>query len=174
VQTFRIALTIIAAVLLQALLSGFEFFRYVDLALVLTAYYGLQRQPLLAMFAGMLLGLGRDAVTGGVLGVGGFTNTLIGYLIAVSSIRLSLENPLARLATVAIASAANTALFVALYLTIEQSLPHTESWQEFGKIIGWKTLGDTLAAVPIFMILDRVFAEQSAARRMAIKKRFYE
>jgi hypothetical protein len=87
---------------------------------------------------------------------------------------LSLENPLARLATVAIASAANTALFVALYLTIEQSLPHTESWQEFGKIIGWKTLGDTLAAVPIFMILDRVFAEQSAARRMAIKKRFYE
>lgn len=174
-QTFRIVLTIGATILLQALLSQLDLFHgYVDLALVVTAYYGLQRAPILGMFAGAALGIGWDSVAGGILGVGGFSKTLIGYLIAVASIRLSLENPLARLATVALASAANTVLFVGLYEVLEQSLPHAGSWQEFGRTLGWKVVADTVAAIPIFLILDRVFSEQTAARRMAIKRRFYE
>jgi hypothetical protein len=39
---------------------------------------------------------------------------------------------------------------------------------------GWKALGDTVAAIIVFIILDRVFYEQATARRMAIKRRFYE
>jgi hypothetical protein len=57
---------------------------------------------------------------------------------------------------------------------LEQALPHVGSWGEFGKTVGFRALGDTLAAVGVFMALDRVFAEQRAARRMAIKRRFYE
>jgi rod shape-determining protein MreD len=174
VQTFRIVLTIAATILLQVLLSEFGFVKYVDLPLVVTAYFSFQRQPLLAMFTGMILGLGGDAIGGGVLGVGGFSKTLIGYLISVTSIRLSLENPLARLATVAVASTLNTILYAGLYLMIEQPLPNTASWPEVGKMLGWKLLADTLATLPVLITLDRVFAEQTAARRMAIKKRFYE
>jgi rod shape-determining protein MreD len=178
VQTFRIVLTIIVAVLLQVLLSQVdflrEFFQYSDLALVITVYLGLQRAPFLGMFGGMALGLGRDAIEGGILGVGGFSKTLIGYLVALASVRLSLENPLARLATVAVASAANTVLFVGLYQMLERPLPYSGTWQEFGRTLGWKVVADTILAVPVFIVLDRVFVEQTAARRMAIKKRFYE
>lgn len=174
-QTFKIALTIVVALLLQMVLPNYlGFFEYIDLALVVTVYFGLQRAPVLGMLTGMLAGLGGDAVTGGVVGVGGFSKTLIGYLVGTASVRLSLENPLARLAVVAVSSAANTVLFVGLYQMLEQTLPHMATWTEFGATIGWKVLGDSATSIPLFIVLDRVFSEQAAARRMAIRKRFYE
>jgi rod shape-determining protein MreD len=175
VQTLKIALTIIVALLLQYLLPNYlGFFKYIDLPLIVTVYFGLQRDALLGMLTGIALGIGGDALIGGVLGVGGFSKTLIGYLVAMASIRLSLENPLARLAVVAVASAANTLLYVALYQMLEQPLANASTWGELGKIIGWKALADTATAIVMFIMLDRIFAEQKAARRMAIKRRFYE
>ena len=174
-QTFKIALTIVVALLLQMLLSNYlRFFRYIDLPLLVTVYFSLQRAPVLGMVTGMLAGLGGDAIGGGILGVGGFTKTLIGYLVGTASVRLSLENPLARLSVVAIASAANTVLFVGLNQMLEQSLPYVSTWSEFGVTIGWKVLGDTVTSIALFVVLDRAFSEQATARRMAIRKRFYE
>lgn len=180
-QTFKIALTIILALTLQMLLPKFiAIFQYVDLPLIITIYFALQRAPILGMAVGVVAGIGGDAVIGGILGVGGFCKTLIGYLAAMASVKLSLEHPLARLAVVAIASAANTVFFVGLYQMLGQeralreALPYVSSWQEFGKTVGWKTLADTLTSILLFVVLDRAFAEQASARRMAIKKRFYE
>lgn len=174
-QTFKTALTIVVALLLQMLLSDYlGFFQYIDLPLLVTVYFGLQRAPVVGMVTGMLAGLGGDAVSGGIVGVGGFSKTLIGYLVGAASVRLSLENPLARLAVVAVASAANTVLFVGLYEMLEQSLPHMSTWAEFGATIGWKVLGDSVTSIALFVVLDRVFSEQATARRMAIRKRFYE
>lgn len=174
-QTFKIALTIVVALLLQMLLPNYvRFFQYVDLALLVTVYFGLQRAPVIGMVTGMISGLGGDAVGGGVLGVGGFSKTLIGYLVGAASVRLSLENPLARLSVVAVASAANTVLFVGLHQMLEQTLPHVSTWTEFGATIGWKMLGDTVTSIILFVVLDRVFPQQATARRMAIRKRFYE
>jgi rod shape-determining protein MreD len=181
VQTFKIAVTIAVALFLQVLLSNqFAFFKYVDLSLVVTVYFSLQRTPVLGMLTGLTAGLGGDAISGGILGVGGFTKTLIGYIISMASIRLSLENRLIQLAVAAVASLVNTLLFVGLYQVLEQGqsleqvLPYTGSWEELGKATGWKALADTVAAIFVFAALDRVFREQTAARRMAIKRRFYE
>ena len=172
-QTFKIALTIVVALLLQMLLPNYlNLFSYIDLPLVVTVYFGLQREPVLGMVTGMIAGVGGDAVEGGILGVGGFSKTLIGYVVGMASVKLSLENPLARLSVVAVASAANTALFVGLHQTLEQPLVST--WSEFGATIGWKALGDSVTSIVMFVALDRFFSEQAAARRMAIKKRFYE
>ena len=180
-QTFKIALTIIIALSLQMMLPKFiAIFQYVDLPLIVTAYFALQRAPLLGMATGVVCGIGDDAIRGGILGVGGFSQTLIGYLVAMASVKLSLENPLARLAVVALASAANTFLFVGLYQMLEQEqmlmhkLPHAGSWGEFMQTLGWKALADTVASVLLFVLLDRLFSEQAQARRMAIRKRFYE
>lgn len=180
-QTFKIALTIVIALLLQLLLpKHLPFFRYIDLPLLVTVYFGLQRAPMLGMAVGVVTGLGGDAISGGLLGVGGFSKTLIGYLTAMTSVKFSLENPLVRLAVVAVASGANTLLFVGLYQmlhqdqVLEQSLPYINTWGAFGQKLGWKALADTVAAVPMFLVLDRIFSEQAAARRMAIKRRFYE
>ncbi|HKV38753.1 MAG TPA: rod shape-determining protein MreD [Blastocatellia bacterium] len=180
-HTFKIALTIALALFLQLLVSKYlGFFKYVDLALVVTAYFSLQRVPIQGMVTGLIAGLGGDAVSGGILGVGGFSKTLIGYIISIASVKLSLENPLARLAVVALASAANTLLIVGLYQMLEQSqiqeqaLPFTGTWVALLRTVGWKSLADTTAALIGFTALDKLFSEHAAARRMAIKKRFYE
>jgi rod shape-determining protein MreD len=175
VQPFKIALTIVVALLLQMVVPTYlGTFHIVDLPLLVTVYFALQRAPLQGMFTGMACGLGEDAIGGGILGVGGFTKTLIGYLVGIVSIRFSLENPLARLGTVAVASAANTALFVGLNLMLEREMAYAETWPQFGKTVGWLTLANTIASIVVFFIIDRVFAEQTAARRMSIKRRFYE
>ena len=49
-QTFKIALTIVVALLLQMLLSDYlGFFQYIDLPLLVTVYFGLQRAPVVGM-----------------------------------------------------------------------------------------------------------------------------
>ena len=174
-QTFKIILTIFVVLLLQMLLPNYlSFFAYVDLPLVVTVYFGLQRAPMLGMLTGMALGLGGDRVGGGILGVGGFAKTLIGYLVAVASVRFALENPLARLAIMALSSATNTVLFIGLNLMLEQSVSEVATYGALGRMVAWKMLGDTATATVMFIVLDRAFSEQAAARRMAIKKRFYE
>lgn len=174
-QNLKIVLTILVALLLQLVLpKRLLFFRYIDLALIVTVYFSLQREPVRSMFIGAFAGLGGDAVSGGIMGIGGFIKTLTGYLISVTSIKFSLENPLLRLAVVAGASVVNTFLFVGLNLMLEQDLPYISNWSEFGKTLGWKALADTTTAMVLFVILDRVFPEKPAASRMMIKKRFYE
>ena len=180
-RILKIALTIVFALLLQLLLPNYlKFFRYIDLPLLVTVYFSLQRSPRLAMSVGLLAGNGGDVVSGGIIGVSGFTKILIGYLISVVSIKFPLDNPLARLAVVAVASAVNTVLFVGLYQMLEQdqlldqTLPYVSNWAGFGKIVGWKVLADTATSIFLFVALDRVFSEQAETRRMAIRRRFYE
>jgi rod shape-determining protein MreD len=181
VQTFKIALTIVIALFLQLLLCNyFGFFRYLDLPLLITVYFSLQRDLLKGMLTGLAAGLGGDIVAGGILGAGGFSKTLIGYIISVTSVKFSLEHPLARLGVVALASISNTLLLVGLYLMLEQTrvpeqtLPLTGTWAQLARTVGWKALADTVGALFVFVTLDRVFLEQAMARRMAIKRRFYE
>lgn len=174
-QTFKIVLTILVALLLQLVLSNyFRFFRYVDLPLLVTVYVSLQRAPMLGMVTGCLAGIGGDIVGGGILGIGGFSKTLIGYTIAIISIRFSLENALVRVGIAGLGSAANTVLFVSLNLMLDQSVPAADSWGMFGRAVGWKAIGDSAVSIVAFLILDRVFSEQVQSGRMAIKKRFYD
>jgi rod shape-determining protein MreD len=174
VQTFKIAATIAVALVLQLLLGKYApFMRYVDLPLVVTAYFSLQRVPMLAMTVGIVMGLAGDKVFGSVLGVGGFSKTLIGYVIAVGSIKFPLlENFLVRLGVIAFASAANTLLFIGLYQMLEQPLPFPFNWSILAETGGWKALGDTSAGLVVFMILDRLFPEQGTSGRVATKRRF--
>ena len=174
-QSLKVALTITVALLLQMVLpKQLPFFQYIDLALLITVYFSLQRAPISGMLVGVVGGIGQDAIGGGILGVQGFANTLLGYLVAVASIRFSLENPLTRLGVVAVAAAAHTVIFAGLHLVLEDPLAHTAAWGEFGKLLGKGVLADSVASLVVFTLLDRIFPEQHAARRMAIGKRFYE
>jgi hypothetical protein len=89
-------------------------------------------------------------------------------------VRFALENPLARLAVVALSSATNTVLYIGLHLLLEKPVSNVLTYTDLGRVVAWRTIGDTCGAIVGFIILDRVFSEQAAARRMAIKKRFYE
>jgi rod shape-determining protein MreD len=174
-QTLKIVITVAVALLLQMLLpKHLRLLQYIELPLLVTVFFSLMRSPLLGMLVGAPAGIGGDIIGAGVLGVGGFAKTLIGYVISTVSIKFPLDNPLARLGVVALASAANTILVVGLLLILEQSIQNVGTWGEFGKVLGFKTLGDTLASIPLFLFLNKLFPDQSQAKRMALKRRFYE
>ena len=84
--------------------------------------------------------------------------------MGTASVRFSLENPLARLSVAAVASAANTVLFVALHQMLEQTLPFVSKWGVFGATIGWKVLGDTVTSVILFTVLDRLSLNRQPPR----------
>jgi rod shape-determining protein MreD len=175
-QTLKIVITVAVALLLQMLLpKHLRVFQYIELPLLVTIFFSLMRSPRLGMRVGATAGLGTDIIGGGgILGVSGFSETLIGYVIASVSIKVPLDTPLARLGIVALASASNTILVVGFLLMLEQSIQHVGAWSEFGKTLGFKTLGDTLASIPLYMFLNRLFPDQTQTKRMAIKRRFYE
>ena len=171
-HTFKIAASIVVSLVLQILLAKrFTFFQYVELPLVVTVFLSLQRSHLQGMLAGTAAGLGLDIISGGdTLGVRGFSLTLLGYIIAGGSISFSLEKKLVRLGVTAVASIANTMLFVGLCKLLEKN-PFTSSPGELLKIALYKGIGDTAACVVSFLILDRVFPRLGST---TIKRRFYD
>ena len=171
-QTFKIAASIVIALLLQILFAKrFAFFQYVELPLVITVFFSLQRSPVQGMIVGMTAGLGLDIIAGGdTLGVRGFSLTLLGYVIASGSIRFSLEKKLVRVGVTVVASIANTMLYVGLCRVLEKN-PFTTSSAEMLKIAAYKAIGDTAACVVFFLLLDRVFPRLGST---TIKRRFYE
>jgi len=172
VQTFKIAASIVVALLLQMLFAKrFGFFQYVELPLVVTVFFSLQRSPIQGMLVGMAAGLGLDIISGGdALGVRGFSFTLLGYIIAMGSIRFSLEQKPVRIAVTALASIANTMLFVGLCKVLEKNVITTGP-DELLRLVLYKGIGDTAAAIVFFILLDRVFPRTGST---TIKRRFYE
>ena len=126
------------------------------------------------MIAGMCSGLGGDIIGWKVLGPGGISKTIIGYMLSLASVKVSLDNPLVRLVILAFASALNTIMLSGLYLIVEQGPYIPGSWGMIWQVMGYKIIGDTAAGGLIYIVLDRVFREQIERKRMAISPRVYE
>ena len=173
-QKVKIVIVLILLLLLQMILpKHLGIFGYIELPLLGTIFFSLMRSPLQGMWTGVVAGLGEDIISGtNIFGINGFSKTLIGYCIGRASVNFPLENPLARLGIVALASFADTIMVVGFYIILEQPIP-VGAWYEFGRLIGFKVLGDTLTSIPLFILLNRLFPEQKEAGRMAVKKRYY-
>lgn len=90
-RALRYLVALVAVVALHALgarlFSGFPI--YVDLFLVLTVAWAFQATPLVGLVAGLVAGLTADAFSGGLYGLNGFANTLVGFLTAVAVANLA-------------------------------------------------------------------------------------
>jgi rod shape-determining protein MreD len=89
----------LAAVVLQAWLPRLlGRFAYMDLPLLVTVYFALNRRsPIHGTLLGALLGLAQDGLTQGAVGIHGIANTICGFLAASVGIRIVVENNLIRM-----------------------------------------------------------------------------
>lgn len=90
------------------------FARAVDVFVVLIALHALESSSLSALFAGLLVGLVHDTLTGGLFGFYGFAGTIVGYGTARLSQRLVIQRPTGVLAVVSFAAALEQAIVVGL------------------------------------------------------------
>jgi rod shape-determining protein MreD len=167
-RQLKIALVLAVAVILQTSLRAvWPLFVYVDLPLIVVVYVALQRDALQALFVGAVAGLATDALSGGLLGAGGFSKTLVAFLVVSLATRVMLDNPLARIPVLAGASLVDDAIYVLLQRMLGQPPNY-----RFVERASFKLIGTAVAGSILLYLLDMIFSERARQRRqLAFRRR---
>jgi len=167
-RQLKIALVLAAAVILQSSLHAvWPPFVYIDLPLIVVVYFALRRDALQAIIVGAIAGLSTDALSYGLLGAGGFSKTLVAYLIVSLATRVNLDNSLVRIPVLAGASLLDDTVYVFLHRMLGQptNFPFIER-------ASFKLIGTTIAGTVILYLLDLLFSERAKQRRkLAFRRR---
>lgn len=116
IRLIKFALGLAAAVVVHAAVVRIapQAAQGVDLFLVAVVLYGLDGNSRAALFGGLVAGMVQDALTGGLFGLYGFADTVIGYAAARSAQRLVIERATGVVPVVAVAAVVQQAIVVGL------------------------------------------------------------
>jgi rod shape-determining protein MreD len=106
-----------AAVLLQSRLSNVLVLGTapLDLVLIAVVYIALTSGPTVGLLAGASAGLAQDALSSGIMGIGGLANTVVGYLIGLASTQFIVTGPLPRFVAFLASTVVHAIIFMGLY-----------------------------------------------------------
>ncbi len=120
---------VVAALVLQALL--FRFLVHgrlgLDLVLVVVTYLGLTSGPVSGLFAGTLGGLVQDALSTGVIGIGGLAKTIVGFIAGIVGTQFIVSQPIPRFIVFVGATFVQIGVVVALESVLELR-PLARTW----------------------------------------------
>jgi len=161
-----------AAIVLQATLSGMSMAggTRVNLVLVAVVYVALAFGAVTGLLAGTAGGLAQDALAGGIVGIGGLSKTLVGFVVGVLGAHFIVAQPVPRFVMFVGASFAHELCFQAVYALVE-SRPFTVQY--------WPVLLQALvnAAVGVlaFQLVDGVpgLLQRRQSRGAMITRRRY-
>jgi rod shape-determining protein MreD len=123
----------------------------VDLVLVLVALVASSSGPVGGLWAGTVGGLVQDVLSGGVIGVGGLTKTLLGYAVGVFAVQFDVSRPWYQALVVFFASLVHAACFVGLY----GLLPDDRTVTSYGGVLT-QAAANTAVAAGVSMALSAV------------------
>ena len=121
----KFAAGLLAALLLHypgvALSGGFS--QVLDLFLVLTLFNALDGDLVAGMLGGLAAGLVADTVSGGLYGLNGFADTIVGYGAALATQRLVIQRSTGVFLFFLLAATVQTVLMMGLVVTLLQDPP---------------------------------------------------
>lgn len=158
------------AVVAQSTLGGLEWrgTPAVDLVLVAVVYLALTGGPVAGLFAGTLGGLVQDALSTGILGMGGLAKTVVGFLAGRLGTQFIVTATLPRFITFAAATAAHAVLFMGAY-----SLLGLRSFPDPLTAVAIQAAGNGVAGVVAFTAgewLPRAIDRRRATRGMRVSR----
>jgi rod shape-determining protein MreD len=165
----RATLAIVLALGCEAGLGRFapEVHPYVDLLVLPLIWYALTGSQRSAMLVGCITGLLQDVwFTGGVLGLAGFSKTLVGWALGGLGSRFDLNVPLGRLVAGALVTVADRFLQMGLLRLLDMEPGALDPVE-----IGVRALVGGLLAVSVFAILDRVGGGRKQAAKQPQRRR---
>ena len=120
-KTVIVLAVLIASLALQTTLSGLTSggARMVNLVVVAVVYLALMFGPATGLMAGTVGGLAQDALAGGVVGIGGLSKTIIGFLAGVLGAHFNLAQAFPRFVMFVGATAVHELCFQGLYALVE-------------------------------------------------------
>ncbi len=118
-----LALSSFLAIVAQMIAGdNFFLFNFLDLSLMLVAYWAIYRSRIQALFVGALTGLLLDAALGWPLGYNGFGKTLAAFIIGQCWKRLNtLEQPWVRFSIIAASSCASSLSIFLLFWLLQRT-----------------------------------------------------
>ncbi|MEP6783092.1 MAG: rod shape-determining protein MreD [Acidobacteriota bacterium] len=87
----------------------------IDLVLIVVVYIGIKSGPATGLLAGTVAGLIQDALSSGVLGIGGLAKTIVGFLSGVLGTQFIVTAPLPRFLLLFLGTVLHAAIFMGLY-----------------------------------------------------------
>jgi rod shape-determining protein MreD len=169
VKATVIAGAIVAALVLQTTLGRFVMHGRVaiDLTLIAVVYVSLMFGPTTGLLAGALAGLAQDALSGGLIGVNGMADTLVGFLAGTMGTQLIVTQPFPRFMMFAAATVVHTVVTTSLYVLLDLrpfELPYAS--------VAGKAAANAVVGVVVFQFaellpgaVDRRRAQRARIRR---------
>lgn len=162
----KVAAALAAALVLQTLLAGLVIHgaAAVDLVLVVVVYVALSSGPITGLLAGTAAGLAQDALSSGVLGIGGLAKTVVGFGAGVVGTQFIVSAPLSRFVVFVLATLAHAVLFMGLYVLLDlRSFPAPYA------AVATQAVGNGFVGVVGFQLIEWVpgMADRRRTRRPA-------
>ena len=119
-KTAVVIVAIVAALTLQTTLAGLLTGGAIAVNLVLVAvvYLALSYGAVTGLLAGAIGGIAQDALAGGIVGLGGMTKTLIGFLVGVLGAHFNLSTTVPRMVMFVAATFVHQLVFEGLHAMI--------------------------------------------------------
>jgi rod shape-determining protein MreD len=121
VRVVGIILAVAVALALQTTLSRFVVRSTVavDLVLVVVVYVALTGGPANGLLTGAFAGLVQDALSSGVIGIGGLAKTLVGFLTGIVGSQFIVAQPVPRFVVFFAATVVHAVVFMGLYVLLD-------------------------------------------------------
>jgi rod shape-determining protein MreD len=121
----------------------------VDLVLVVVVYTALTSGSVAGLLAGTFAGLVQDAMSTGILGMGGLANTIVGFLAGVIGTQFIVAHAFSRFVVFALATVLHAAIFMGLY----QGLGLRDFGSPYRAVLE-QALGNALVGVLAFQVVE--------------------
>ncbi|HEY1305326.1 MAG TPA: rod shape-determining protein MreD [Vicinamibacterales bacterium] len=121
----------------------------VDLVLVAVVYIALTSGPVSGMMAGSVAGLIQDALSSGVVGIGGLSKATVGFVVGALGQQFIVTAPLPRLVIFLGATVGYQALFMGIYVLLQQ-----RSFPSPWKAVATQALGNAIVGMIVFSIVE--------------------
>ena len=139
----------------------------VDLVLVVVVYAALTTGPVTGLLTGTFAGIVQDALSSGVIGIGGLAKTIVGFLAGIIGTQFIVAQPLPRFVVFFAATVLHAVLFIGLY----ELLDLRTFGAPYGAVAG-QALGNSIVGVVAFQVAELLpgAMERRRASRTRIRR----
>lgn len=120
-RAIGVVIALAGALALQTTLAGLTIHgsTAVNLVLIAVIYVALAFGPVAGLMAGTVGGLVQDALAGGIVGVGGFSKTLVGFLVGLLGAQFIVAQSLPRFVMFVAGTVVHELCYQALFALVE-------------------------------------------------------
>jgi len=118
----KLTICLIVAILLQWTLGNVSTsLTYANFPLIIVVYAALQRNSIRALLFGTISGIAIDALSNGLLGANGFSQTIVAYIVSEIARRVYMDNLILRIPVLAGACLLNSVIFYGMHRVLGQT-----------------------------------------------------